>query len=70
MITVENFMQIILQKVPKFTEHWQKHLAYWEGDERDPCIDITSFSRYVVDLIINEELSQLPIFVNLSEALV
>ncbi|MBK7896330.1 MAG: hypothetical protein IPJ90_15935 [Anaerolineaceae bacterium] len=67
MITDENFMQIILQKVPQFTEHWEKHLAYWEGDERGPCIDISSFSDYVISLIIDEDLSQLPRIFDLME---
>jgi hypothetical protein len=60
MISKKDCMQLILNKFPGFQERWQKHLDWWEGEEAGLCNDMSQFSRYVTELIVDKQLDNLP----------
>ncbi len=69
MITKTDCMKLILQQVPAFSERWQAHLCYWGDEEAGVCNDMAEFSHYVMDLIKNDELVNLPVIFDLVEQL-
>ncbi len=63
MITEQNCMSWILQNVPGFQGRWDAHLSYWDGEDAGLCNHIAEFSRYVGDLITENQVEQTkPIF--------
>ncbi len=69
MISKEECMKIVLQEVPEFSERWQAHLDYWEGETAGLCIDLAEFSDYTVNLIQNSQSSNLRVIFDLAERL-
>jgi formylglycine-generating enzyme required for sulfatase activity len=67
MITRENCIKTILQRFPGFSELWKEHIDYWEGKEAGLCNDMAQFSHYVIALINNGKLSELPTIFELIE---
>jgi hypothetical protein len=60
MISKTDCMQLVFNKFPGFQERWQKHLDWWEGEEAGLCNDMSQFSRYVTELIMNKQIGTLP----------
>ncbi len=60
MISKEDCMKFILNKFPGFKERWQKHLDWWDGEDAGLCNDLSQFSRYVIELIAQKQLENLP----------
>lgn len=60
MIVETECLGIILQNVPSFHSDYQDYLDYWEGDKPGLCNEISAFSRFVIDLIVQEQLEELP----------
>ena len=69
MISKEECMNMVLQRVPHFSERWQAHLDYWEGEEAGLCLDIAEFAHFVSDLIKGRQTEDLPVIFDLIEEL-
>lgn len=69
MISKKNCMNLIIKEFSGFQEKWNKHLDYWEDDERGLCIDISEFSEYAAELIASRRLDLLPKIFNFIEVL-
>jgi hypothetical protein len=62
-------MKTILERVPAFRVQWQTHLDYWNGEDAGLCNDISQFSHYVTELVVNDQLENLSEIFNLIEQL-
>jgi hypothetical protein len=69
MISKKDCIQSTLEKFPEFQETWQEHLDWWEGEEAGLCNDMSQFSHYVTELIIEKKSDNLPEIFNFVETL-
>lgn len=69
MITHEQSIGLILERVPSFRQDWDKHLAYWDDEKPGACIDMSAFSDYIEKVIISKQIDQLTIIFDLIEYL-
>ena len=60
MISKEECMNMVLQRVPQFSERWQAHLNYWQREQAGLCLDIAEFAHFVIDLIKGRQTEDLP----------
>jgi hypothetical protein len=50
----------LLAAAPGFQETWQRHLAWWEGEERGIFNDASEFASYVVESYAEGDTAELP----------
>ena len=53
-------MPLLLAACPGFQSAWEKHLAYWNGDEPGAFIDAAEFARYIVESYERNDTSEFP----------
>ena len=70
MILKEDCMKLAIKKFPEFQESWQRHLKYWGNDERGLCTDMSEFSQFTTDLIIQNKVKTLPEIFDFIESLI
>lgn len=68
-INRDDAFEIILERHPKFAPIWKEHLDFWNGDIPGITNDFSEYVHYVIDLIKNNNVSELDIALNLIEHL-
>jgi hypothetical protein len=48
-------MPLILAKCPSFTPTWEKHQAFWQGEEAGIYNDLGEFATFIVDAYARQE---------------
>ena len=55
MISKERCFSVVLTHIPEFTPYWQEHNVNWNGEEPGLCNDMSAFSDYAWEHIVNHE---------------
>lgn len=56
MIRKNQVFELILAKCPAFAPAWEKHRAYWEGEEGGIYIDMSEFAHFIVNCYSRQEM--------------
>ena len=64
-------MPLILARCPSFTPAWEKHQAFWQGEEAGIYNDLAEFATFIVDAYAHQDIeSVLAGFATIEELLV
>lgn len=59
MISKEQCVELVLRVIPEFKPYWQEHRAEWDGEEPGLCNDMSAFSHYTWQHLVDDNRSGL-----------
>lgn len=51
MVSKEHSIKLILKEFPDFNKQWDEYLSYWDGVSPNYSLEMSEFSRYVIELL-------------------